>query len=104
MPIEARRFCHSPTLPTQRTHVSEATRRSTMGTHVTGGGSMTELTQADDAVLDATLVKLFADHEAAMQTGDNQAKAETHWAIAAVIEEQSRRLDAWIEEHMSETA
>jgi hypothetical protein len=53
---------------------------------------------ADDAVLDATLVRLFADHEAAMQTGDNQAKAECHWAIAAVIEEQSRRLDAWIAE------
>jgi hypothetical protein len=64
---------------------------------------MTELTQADDAVLDATLVKLFADHEAAMQTGDNQAKAECHWSIAQVLAEQSRRLDAWIEEHMEVT-
>jgi hypothetical protein len=59
---------------------------------------MTHLTDATDDVLDASLVKLYADHEAAT---DPQARAEIHWAIAQVLSEMSRRLDLWISEHVS---
>lgn len=54
---------------------------------------MTALTDETDAVLDAGLVKLYHQHEAAMACGDSQAKAEAHWAIQQILAEQSRRLD-----------
>jgi hypothetical protein len=59
---------------------------------------MTHLTDATDDVLDASLVKLYADHEAAT---DPQTRAEIHWAISQVLSEMSRRLDVWISEHVS---
>jgi acyl-CoA reductase-like NAD-dependent aldehyde dehydrogenase len=59
---------------------------------------MTHLTDATDDVLDASLARLYAQHEAAT---DPQARAEIHWAIAQVLGEQSRRLDVWIEEHVT---
>lgn len=58
---------------------------------------MTDLTDADDAVLQAALDKLFIEHAEASDACDRQAQAEAHWAIAAILAEQSRRLDAWIE-------
>lgn len=59
---------------------------------------MTNLTDSSDDVLDASLDQLYAQHEAAT---DPQARAEIHWAIAQVLGEQSRRLDAWISEHVA---
>ncbi len=53
----------------------------------------TDLTIPSDEVLDATLVRLYADHEAATEPGE---RAEVHLCITAVLAEQSRRLDAWI--------
>lgn len=58
----------------------------------------TDLSIDTDEVLDASLAKLYLQHEAAMACGDNEVKRECHWAIAAILEEQSRRLDAWIAE------
>lgn len=62
---------------------------------------MTNLTDATDAVLDASLEQLYTQHEAAT---DPQTRAEIHWGIAAILDEQSRRLDAWITEHIKEPA
>jgi hypothetical protein len=58
---------------------------------------MSELTDADDAVLQAALDRLFIEHAEAADACDKQAAAECHHAIATILAEQSRRLDEWIE-------
>jgi hypothetical protein len=64
---------------------------------------MTHLTDSSDDVLDASLVRLYTDHAAAMEAGDNVERLACHLAIEAVLSEQSRRLDVWIVEHMEIT-
>lgn len=70
----------------------------------TSGGAMTLLTDEPDDVLDASLTRLYMQHEAAMAVGDTQARAEVHWGIVQVLAEQSRRLDVWIAERLKERA
>jgi hypothetical protein len=61
---------------------------------------MSELVNDSDAVLEDTLVRLYADHAAAIEGGDNVERLACHLAIEAVLSEQSRRLDVWIGEHV----
>lgn len=61
---------------------------------------MTQLTDSSDDVLDASLIRLYADHAAAMEAGDHVERLACHIAIEAVLSEQSRRLDVWIAEHV----
>lgn len=57
----------------------------------------TDLTNEDDAVLDAALRILLEDHSNATDAGDGAAQAEAHVAIMVIIREQRRRTEAWIE-------
>jgi hypothetical protein len=50
-----------------------------------------------DEVLQDSLDRLFVAHAEAADSCDRQAQAEAHAGIAAILLEQSRRLDAWIE-------
>lgn len=65
---------------------------------------MTELSDCTDTVLDSALEMFYRQHEAAMAAGDSEARAETHWAIRQILDEFSRRLDAWIADHMEVNA
>lgn len=55
----------------------------------------TDVTILDDVELDAILMYLYAEH----RVGDNARKVEVHAAIMAVIAEQTRRHDLWLQEH-----
>lgn len=57
----------------------------------------TDLTTEDDAVLDAALTKLLNAHGKATDAGDGAEQAICHAGIMAIIKEQRRRTDAWIE-------
>ena len=46
-----------------------------------------------DAELDAALQMLFGQH----RDGDKQARAESHIAVTAILAEQGRRLDGWLD-------
>lgn len=61
---------------------------------------MTELTDCSDDVLETALKMFYRHHAQAMDDGDVDARRETHWAIQQILAEQSRRLDAWIAEHV----
>lgn len=57
----------------------------------------TDLTNEDPAVLDAALTRLLDAHGKATDAGDGNEQAICHAGIMAIISEQRRRTDAWIE-------
>lgn len=59
----------------------------------------TDLTTETDAVLDATLQRVFTEHRAASDAGDVAEKRICAQMAASIIAEQGRRLDVWIEQH-----
>jgi hypothetical protein len=60
----------------------------------------TDLSIEDDEVLDASLTQLYAEHLDASDAHDLAVCAEIHYCIVRILAEQSRRLDAWILEHV----
>ena len=55
--------------------------------------TIADLTTASDLELDHALQILFNQHS----KGDKQTRAELHMAITAILGEQGRRLDGWLD-------
>lgn len=62
----------------------------------------TDLTGETDDVLDAALLVFYAEHNTATEAKDSTAQAEAHWAILAILSEQARRRDIWIEQKLNQ--
>jgi hypothetical protein len=62
-----------------------------------------DLSVLSDGMLQSSLDRLFLEHAEAADACDRAAQAECHIGIAAILAEQSLRLDAWIA-HMKEHA
>ena len=59
--------------------------------------TIADLTTATDLELDAALQIGFNQFAAAKTAHDDPAQAETHAAITAILAEQGRRLDGWLD-------
>ena len=68
-----------------------------LGREVAVPDTITDLTTASDIELDAALQIGFNQFAAAKTAHDDPAQAETHAAITAILAEQGRRLDGWLD-------
>lgn len=59
---------------------------------------------SEDAILDDALTRLFVEHRAAKDAGNTAEARELQLSIRDILAEQSRRLDAWINEHLTQGA
>lgn len=63
-----------------------------------------DLSVLSPAMLDAELDRQFDGHRHAMDEHDDVERQACHLVIKAILEEQARRLDAWIATHTEVTA